>query len=78
VLMRARAVAQRFVLPDTSAMKSKAKKLRPYYLLRWGGTELSMLGRWPDAEIARITSRPLAQVVAKRKSLGIPAQNLSA
>jgi hypothetical protein len=60
-------------------MKSKADKLKKYSpYTRWGGTELSMLGRWPDAEIAKITCRSLAQVVAKRKSLGIPAQNLSA
>jgi hypothetical protein len=38
---------------------------------RWGETELLMLGRWPDAELAKLTHRTLAEVVAKRKSLGI-------
>jgi hypothetical protein len=46
--------------------------------VRTPAAELSMLGRWPDAEIARITCRSLAQVVAKRESLGITEQKLSA
>jgi hypothetical protein len=60
-------------------MKTKTDKFKKYSpYTRWGGTELSMLGRWPDAEIAQITHRSLAQVVAKRESLGMPAQKLSA
>jgi S-ribosylhomocysteine lyase LuxS involved in autoinducer biosynthesis len=59
-------------------MKSKAEKLTRYSpRICWGGTELSMLGRWPDKEIAKITRRTLAEVIEKRESLRIPAQNLS-
>jgi hypothetical protein len=36
---------------------------------RWGATELSMLGRYPDAKVARITGRSLQEVQAKRKEL---------
>jgi hypothetical protein len=61
---------------DMKTQNAKLKQYSPY--IRWGGTELSMLGRRPDAEIARITCRSLAQVVAKRESLGITEQKLSA
>jgi hypothetical protein len=35
----------------------------------WGTTELAMLGRYHDAEIARITRRSTKEVQAKRKEL---------
>ena len=35
----------------------------------WGTTELGLLG-FPDAEVARITGRTVAEVAAKRKELG--------
>jgi hypothetical protein len=35
----------------------------------WGTTELAMLGRYPDAEVARITGRSLKDVRAKRTEL---------
>src|SRR4051794_21340007 len=37
----------------------------------WGTTELGMLGRYSDAEIAKITNRPVTEVIAKRASLRI-------
>jgi hypothetical protein len=36
---------------------------------KWGVTELAMLGRWPDEELAQITGRSLAEVQAKRLEL---------
>jgi hypothetical protein len=43
------------------------------WLIKWGGTELAMLGRWPDKEIAKLTCRAVADVAKKRESLGIVA-----
>jgi hypothetical protein len=37
--------------------------------IRWGATELAMLGRHPDAYISRITGRSVQEVAAKRKAL---------
>ena len=34
--------------------------------IKWGITELSLLGRYPDKNVAKITGRSLAEVKAKR------------
>jgi hypothetical protein len=36
---------------------------------RWGATELAMLGRYPDDEVATITGRSLEEIQAKRLEL---------
>ena len=33
---------------------------------KWGATELAMLGRYPDEELANITGRTIEEVQAKR------------
>ena len=48
-------------------------RIRPHTKHRkhanWGTTELGMLGRYSDDELAKITGRTLEQVKAKRLSL---------
>ena len=46
-------------------------------IIKWGETELSMLGHWPDKEIAKITYRTLTDVIKKRESLGLSAPKKS-
>jgi hypothetical protein len=44
---------------------------RPPYSskINWGATELAMLGHYPDAELAKLIGRTIADVQAKRLEL---------
>ena len=50
-------------------LKISPRSPGPAKVANWGTTELAMLGRYTDEEVARITGRTLAEVQAKRREL---------
>lgn len=46
---------------------------RPRKTLKWGDEEIALLGRYPDAEVAKILGTYRKTVIAKRMVLGIPS-----
>jgi hypothetical protein len=50
-------------------MAKSMRRPRPGPKWKWGPTELHLFQTYSDAEIAKLTCRPLAEVVAKRTAL---------
>ena len=56
--------------PAAVATRRNSLKIRPFMSpANWGATELSMLGCYPDTEVAAIIGRSLKDVQAKRAEL---------
>jgi len=67
-------IAEQLGVSRLSVWQRRTKlQIRPHYSHRkhvnWGATELGMLGRYPDDELASMTGRMLDEVKAKRLSL---------
>jgi hypothetical protein len=73
-------VAKRLNLPKVAvASKRRRMKIKPGFGIiappgttrpnKWGQTELGRL-RFPDAEVARMTGRTIAEIKAKRAEVG--------
>ena len=57
----------------TVTLKCPALGIPIYDRINWGQTELDLLGRYPDEEVATLTVRRVENVSKKRKELGIRA-----
>jgi hypothetical protein len=57
---------------SASSVRQKREKLgisNRSQICKWGLCELNMLGRYSDEEVAKITGRNVAEVIAKRNEL---------